>query len=62
MDMKFDTDVKDNATIQQENNYMISQSPQGVNEKVFIFGNAGLDYWYWAHLVIILVELYYLWL
>ena len=44
MDMKFDTDVKDNATIQQENNYMISQSPQGVNEKVFIFGNAGLDY------------------
>ena len=37
--IKYDTDVKDNATNQQKNNYMISQSPQRLNEKVQIWGS-----------------------
>ena len=37
MDMKFDTDVKGNATNQQKNNYMISQSLRILNKKVTLF-------------------------
>ena len=37
MDLKFDTDAKDNATNQQRDNYMISQSPRSLNDKVTLF-------------------------
>ena len=37
MDTKFVTDVKDNATNEQKNNYMISQSLRSLNEEVTLF-------------------------